>query len=202
MKCGVICLGLILTACLPAQAQEKPKREMSKYELSGGYTFVKYYPSGGSGPSLHMSGWNVSGNYNLLRWAGIAADFSGFYKTQTAFDPTINATTTSVYHVYSFLVGPSFFPFGHRRFTPFGHALFGGGRVTVNSPPLPPVPGRQLSDLAFAWLAGGGADIGITRHWALRLIEADVLDTRFFGARPSQVNTRLSAGLVYRFGQR
>ena len=52
--------------------------------------------------------------------------------------------------------------------------------------------------------AGGGLDVKVHHHIAIRLIQAEYLMTRFenltTGSTASQNDMRLSAGLVFRFG--
>ena len=50
-------------------------------------------------------------------------------------------------------------------------------------------------------IAGSGLDISITRHMAVRALEADYFLTRFNnGVNDHQNNLRLAAGIVIRFG--
>jgi len=60
-------------------------------------------------------------------------------------------------------------------------------------------------DDAFAMTAGGGLDIRASRHFAIRLIQAEYLMTRFPAVvatedNVTQNNLRLSTGIVIRFG--
>jgi outer membrane protein OmpA-like peptidoglycan-associated protein len=56
----------------------------------------------------------------------------------------------------------------------------------------------------LAITAGGGLDIKVRRHFAIRIIQAEYLMTRFqdynTGGSASQNDMRLSSGLVFRFG--
>jgi outer membrane protein OmpA-like peptidoglycan-associated protein len=56
----------------------------------------------------------------------------------------------------------------------------------------------------FALTAGGGADLRVHRHFAIRLIQAEYLMTRFpdtsSGNSATQNDMRLSSGIVFRFG--
>ena len=52
-------------------------------------------------------------------------------------------------------------------------------------------------------IAGGGLDIAITRHFAVRALEADYYRTQFSnGLNDRQNNLRLSAGVIFRFGEK
>jgi hypothetical protein len=49
-------------------------------------------------------------------------------------------------------------------------------------------------------IAGGGVDIGVTRHLAIRPAEADYFMTRLEnGLNDRQNNFRFSAGIIFRF---
>lgn len=193
MQRVVICLGLVLSACAPARSQQTPK-----FELGGGYTYISYYSST-SASNLKMNGWNAWGDYNIFRWLGVAADFSGVYNTQPS-SSTLGKNPNT--QIYAFLAGPRFFPLGRRRLTPFAQMLLGGAHYNFSASAQPPLPGQSASDTAYSWLAGGGLDVRVKRHWGLRIIEVGVFHTRFFGGNPSHNNTRISAGLVYRFGEK
>jgi hypothetical protein len=109
--------------------------------------------------------------------------------------------------MYTFLAGPRLSFRNHERVTPFVQALFGGIRasaVTISSnctdvgcTPLP-------AENKFAMTAGGGLDVRVHRHLAIRVIQAEYLMTKFAdtntGNSASQNDMRLSAGIVFRFG--
>ncbi len=58
------------------------------------------------------------------------------------------------------------------------------------------------SDNAFAIAAGGGLDVNLTHHIALRAFEADYYLTRYTnGANTRQNNLRVYVGVIFRFGE-
>jgi outer membrane protein OmpA-like peptidoglycan-associated protein len=67
----------------------------------------------------------------------------------------------------------------------------------VGCTPLP-------AENSFAWTAGGGLDFNLRRHFAIRMVQAEYLMTKFqdysTGAAASQNDMRLSSGIVFRFG--
>lgn len=187
-------LGILLAAAaLPAKAQITPK-----YEISGGYEYIAYYSTSGAS-RINMNGADGSVTYNLYRWVGVAFDGSGAHNRQSSSDPAVDGTTTTV---FTYLVGPRFYPFGHHKLTLFGEVLFGGAYLRAGIPAVPPFPQMNLTDQAFAWAGGGGVDYSIGDHWAIRL-QGDYLSTRFFsGTAGAQGNERVIGGVVYRFGVR
>jgi outer membrane protein OmpA-like peptidoglycan-associated protein len=72
----------------------------------------------------------------------------------------------------------------------------------VGAPVCVPLP----SETVFAMALGGGLDVKVRDHLALRLVQAEYLMTRFrdpstiAGERAARHNIRLSTGIVFRFG--
>jgi opacity protein-like surface antigen len=177
-------VALLLVSSIAAQAQENPSTE-----IFGGYSYLLADDDNG-GIDLH--GWNASFNQNIVKWAGIKADFSGHYGEVT-FLPGQRADLTT----HLFLVGPQFSFRQNERVTPFVHALFGAARTDLTL--IGPTGRVSVDDAAFALALGGGVDIKVVDSLAIRLFQADYLLTRFND--DSQHNFRASAGLVLRFGK-
>jgi outer membrane protein OmpA-like peptidoglycan-associated protein len=180
-----------------------------KIDLFLGYSYLQSVPKLADGNRLvWMNGGSTSIAFNLNRYLGIVADvgdytnseirFQGAYKTTVDVDDADGG-------VISYLFGPRLSFRNHRRITPFAQALFGGahaGEVKLsncasNCTLLP-------AENTFAMTAGGGLDIRIHRHFAIRLIQAEYLMTRFkdysTGDTSSQNDMRLSSGILFRFG--
>lgn len=156
---------------LPVFAQDAPKAE-----LFGGYQYTRINPGSGI-PGQNLNGWNAALTGNIGHTLGITADISGAYKTI--------AGISNKDHF--FLFGPTLASHSNESFTPFAHALFG---VAHSS-------GGGFSDNAFAMALGGGVDVKVASHVAIRLGQFDYLMTRFSSA--TQNNFRYSAGVVFRF---
>jgi opacity protein-like surface antigen len=77
------------------------------------------------------------------------------------------------------------------RLTPFAHALFGGGRISGSA------FGGSLSSTDFTWAAGGGLDVNLSRSFAVRIGQADFVQTRVAGS--GQNNLRFATGIVLKF---
>ena len=80
----------------------------------------------------------------------------------------------------------------NEKFQPFVRGLAGASRVKSGNP-----FGNFLdnSDTGFAFAVGGGVDIKVADNLAIRVIQADYMQTRHFGARVD--NLRLGAGLRF-----
>lgn len=61
---------------LPLMAQDHPK-----IEVFGGYQYLRAGNIDGEGDGANTNGWDTSATVNLNKYLGVAADFSGSYKT-------------------------------------------------------------------------------------------------------------------------
>ncbi len=175
---------------LPVLAQEYPRAE-----AFGGYSYFRANPEG-----FNLNGWNASVSGNISPWFGIVGDFSGHYGSPSVFGFTVPIVNLSS---YTFMAGPKLMVHNGGAVTPFAHFLIGGSRASTSA------FGVSLSDQALAAAVGGGVDIRVSDWLAVRAFQADYVMTRFnsledriFGSNERQNNVRLSAGLVFRFGNR
>ncbi len=178
--------AVMLVSSITAQAQENSPST----EIFGGYSYLHGDDDNG-GVDLH--GWNVSFNQNIVKWAGIKADFSGHYG-DVAFLPGQRADLQS----HLFLVGPQFSLRKYERVTPYVHALFGVMRTDLIY--FDPTGKISLRDSAFAMALGGGLDIKVIDNLAIRLFQTDYVLTRFND--DTQHHFRASTGLVLRLGEK
>ena len=179
---------LVALAAIPALAQD----EVHSVEVGGGYTLRSY--NNPQGPDrLYMNGWDGMADYMLFwKWLSVAGQADGTYNNDGA-----NGKTS----VYSAMAGPQLYPFGHRKLTVYGQALFGGGYTRFTLPSAGGYPKTTFSSHAFAWQVGAGVDYAWKPNWSIRVIQFDYEDTRFFQANPSQGNYKFSVGIMYRFGK-
>jgi opacity protein-like surface antigen len=186
-------------------------RSYPRAELFLGYSYLRSVPfqpmlTPGN-RMVHLNGGSTSIAFNLNRYIGLVGDFGGFDDNKlqiagTGANPPRAADASGT--AFTFMAGPRL-SFRH-RITPFAQALFGGihaSQVTLSNctgalcTPLP-------SENSFAMTAGGGLDLRIHRHLAIRLVQAEYLMTNFAdlstGNRDTQNDIRLSSGLVFGFG--
>jgi outer membrane protein OmpA-like peptidoglycan-associated protein/opacity protein-like surface antigen len=180
-----------------------------KAELFVGYSYLRAVPAPSDGNRLMwMNGGSTSLALNFNRYLGIVGDFGAYTNSQIRFQggygSTVDVDNANV-GAFSYLFGPRISFRNHSRVTPYVQALFGemhANEVTLShctfSCTLLP------SQSTFAWTGGGGLDFRVHRHFALRLIQAEYLMTRFqdysTGASASQNDIRLSSGIVFRLG--
>ena len=85
-----------------------------------------------------------------------------------------------------------------RKIAVFGQALIGESHGLDSTFPSP--SGAQTDFNTFALQIGGGLDLRLSRHLAVRALQADWVRTQFAnGTNNIQNSLRLSAGIVLRF---
>jgi outer membrane protein OmpA-like peptidoglycan-associated protein/opacity protein-like surface antigen len=192
-----------------SQTGTHEKKDYPKSELFLGYSYVRAVPTLADGNRfVTLNGGTASLSYNVNRYFGLVTDFSGFADSQLRLSGPgavpIRVVDSSG-SAYTFLFGPRLSYHAH-RFTPFAQVLAGGAYATaVTVTNCTVAPCRPLPEQgSFAMTAGGGLDVNLSRHVALRLVQAEYLMTRFANVntstRGTQNDLRLSAGIVFRFG--
>jgi hypothetical protein len=179
-------LGLMVLFSVPLKAQVTPK-----FQVSAGYLFDSFQTSATYNTSLHLNGLYGSLDYNPLRRIGAEVQYSQGVKDQG---------TLGDNSLYTFMIGPQIYPFGHRHISVYGHVLLGEGYYRLSYPAQGGFPATVNTDSSLAWQAGAGVDVTVKKAWGIRLLEADYGHTDFFGARPGQGSIRISFGFVYHFG--
>jgi hypothetical protein len=178
-------------------------------ELFLGYSYIRGVPTLSPGNRMDfLNGGSTSIAFNLNRTLGLVGDFGGYNARQIQLtgagaNPARVADASGT--AFTYLAGPRL-SFRYSRVTPFAQVLFGGvhaSQVTLSNcsgvlcTPLP-------TENAFAMTAGGGIDLRIHRHLAIRIVQAEYLMTNFAdlstGNRDTQNDLRLSSGLVFGFG--
>jgi hypothetical protein len=168
-------LGLL---SLPMMAQDK-------VEVFGGYQYTHFDEDFGS--INHANGWDGALTYNFSKSIGVTADVTGAYRT-------IGGTTG---HFYTYAFGPTF---SHNmgRVKPFVHVLAGGANLGASG------GGTDFSVNGFTAMAGGGADVKLDKHFALRLVQADWVYYHFDSSSSTPYlsnggNVKIATGVVVRF---
>jgi hypothetical protein len=176
MRKALVFLPLLL---LPVSAWAQ--QAIPKVEVFGGYSNLT---ANLTGSNFNLNGFDVSVAENLNKWFGGALEFSSHYGTEAGFKT--NTQSLAYGPVFSYRKNP--------KVVPFCHALLGAVRGG------PEYLGISKPEFRFGMSAGGGLDVKVANHVALRLIQADYLLTRFSGAR--QDNLRVSAGIVLLLGKK
>lgn len=179
----ILAMVIIILGCA-AVAQESANA--ARGEIFGGYQFLRVNSGlNVSGvDNFNLNGWNAAVSGYVHQYFGVTADFSGSYGT-----PQVSGIGVKT-RLHTFMFGPVVrAPMG--KLTPFAHVLFGGGHFSGEA------AGVSASETDFTWAAGGGLDVNVSHNFAIRLAQADFLQTRV--ASTSQNHFRYSAGIVLRF---
>jgi outer membrane protein OmpA-like peptidoglycan-associated protein len=199
---AVVLLGaftVLLNLATVVTAQEQPA---PKWEIFGGYSFFHpgadvhgLLPLGllpvSSRLEANPRGVGASVTYDFNRWLGITLDTSTLWNSGEVGVDRVDDTALS-----NLSIGPKF-TFRHRRFSPFLEALVGDHR-------LMPDAFHNIQKLGF--MAGGGLDLNLTRHIALRLLRADFVFSNYRYGPPATTpeteirGVRLQTGLNFTFG--
>ena len=177
-------LGLLF--CASAQAQDG-----GRVNVGIDYNYVRTNAPPGECGCVDLHGGDGWLSFNFTRHLAIVGLISGQRATDIEGSGTDLTLTT-------FVAGPRYSFEVARRVAPFAQVLVGGAHASGSVAPGSGLTGGSAN--AFAMLAGGGLEIGLNRHFAIRAVEADYFMTRFKnGVNDRQNNLRLSAGLVARF---
>jgi len=157
-----------------------------RVEVFGGYAYI--HPDFTSSVSGGASGWDFGAGVRIVRYAGIVADFSGFSPSGPNPCPSCGGGPFATYHTY--MGGPQVsIPLG--RIKPFARFLMGSTRGSHTG-----ADEQFLGSFSgFTYGAGGGADIGLNKWFAIRG-QADWLHISALGTTNM---ARVGAGLVFRF---
>jgi len=193
-------IAVLCTFATLAAAQDQPA---PKWELYGGYSF--FYPHSeihgllpgalqplSSRMESNPRGAGASITYNFNRWFGLTLDTSTHWGSGEA--GLAKRIDDAAFSNLSF--GPKFTLFRSKHFSPFLEVLAGDHR-------LMPDAFYDVDKLGF--MLGGGLDINLSRHVALRLIRADYVASNYrYAPLPASATNiggvRLQTGLNFMFG--
>jgi hypothetical protein len=186
----LIALFGIASICPMASQAQSAAGTASQLDVAVDYSYVRANSASGISSS-NLQGGSASVTYIFRRHFGVVGDFGGYMFTGQPAGLSAQ--------MYTYVFGPRYTFTKSEKFVPFAQALFGGGRLNASR------AGVQAGENGFAMALGGGLDIGLSRRFAIRAVQAEYLMTRFpnnAGVSVTQNNFRISAGLVVRFGAR
>jgi opacity protein-like surface antigen len=203
-------------------------------ETAPGFSYVHNSPVFGGSQGFNCAGGGGTIAYNVTSMLGIAMDLSGCKVFGLNNSYGIGSRVGGSEFTYVF--GPRITFRKNSRIHPFLELNFGGERVPIKCnngnagnacgaysgtgatqlPTLPTLPSgvvinptaTSASKNAFAMTVGGGIDIPLNKKFALRLIQAEYLYTRFGNScafvycsqNNNQNSFRLKSGLVMSWG--
>lgn len=207
------------TPSVPAPA---PRRFVSRYELFAAPSYL-------STPKLNMvqRGFNADFGFNVNHWLAFGADYSilrGHSAIEpamltpslqrmlaSALPPGVNLSVPFDSSAYTFGAGPQFSIRRLRRVTFFVRPAGGALHESFLLKPRDPistmlvrqlVPTHRKSDLTIFYGAGGGLDLNLSQHMALRFA-VDVVHMKLYDSllAGGENGVRISIAPVFRFGR-
>jgi outer membrane immunogenic protein len=168
-------------------------QQIEKLEVGSEYTYVRTNaPPGGCG-CISLQGGGGWLGYNFVSNMALVAEAGN--------ERAWNIESTAyAFHITSLLAGPRYSWRHSNHIEPFVQLLLGAAHGSGGLTPV--ASGLPGSANAFALAAGGGIDVELARHWALRTVQVDYYLTHFAnGVNDRQNNSRINAGLMFRFGR-
>jgi len=208
----VILSGFVLLLGNSTLAQDYPKVEVPAF-----YSYMRLNPENSniiSGFSLNGGGGGVTVNVN--HFFGIEVEFAGYQSLSKTFDFPATANSpcpigcrvTADANLFTYNIGP-IFKYRSRHFEPFVETMFGGAHSNTYQNLFKACQAAcstttNPSNNAFDFIIGGGIDIPVGRHIAIRPVQFDYVLTRFGNGftkgNQNQSNFRYNGGIVFRFG--
>jgi hypothetical protein len=209
----------VLVPAVLVSAANAPAQNVPRFEVFGDYSLVASHPVVSGATSSFFNGGGGGAQVNFGRYVAFKADLQGYGSalwsgtwtnglTPTPHGVTASGLTyTSEAKLFSYVFGPAF-TYRADKFTVFAECLAGASNTTgfldlqkavaSNSGALPG-GGTQHP---FTMALGGGLDLNVHRHLAIRLAQLDYLMIRHTNPLTSndQNNLRFSSGIVVRFG--
>jgi hypothetical protein len=184
MRLSLLVSGLVLSgACAIAQENTTPM-----IEVGANYSFVRYNSAQGLREFTENGGSGYF-EYNLNKVVGVVGDLGGY------------TNGTNNFKTFSYLFGPRF-NMRRSRFSPYVQFLFGGTYAWAGSTAAGPI--IPTTQNGFTTAAGGGLDIALTRHIAVKPFQVEYVMSQLphLGTNTNSIqnNLRYSAGVVLRLG--
>ncbi len=192
MKC-IVLLTLVTGALAPVAAQTKSIRAINPapMEVTLAYSADRSNAAGGAGGDFWMQGAKAEANMSFGRGLSLVAELGGTHVSN------VNTAGASL-SMMTYLFGPRYSVRRWGRWTPFAQFLAGG--VHGFDAYFPNSTGQSINPDAFAFAAGGGVNVNISRHFALRAVQADYMQTQLPNAGSNREDhLRVAAGIVLRF---
>ena len=182
-------LGLgfaMMLMAAPVMAQQ-PARGLNQgvtVDLAAGFAHTQFNAGGGY---PNVNGFIGLVGVNITPWLQVQADASEQWGS-------VFGANTKIYGNH---FGPRvFYRPRNSKLSVFGEFLAGGSRLTLalNGP-----NGGNFSENGFSFKTGGGVDVQVSQHWAVRVFDADYYRTSFL--QDHQNNLWIATGIVFTLGR-
>lgn len=206
MRMRCLAIAIVLLAAVPLYGQTPRRgRDFPSAEVFVG---VSYLSADGQKAIKHQNalGWAASGGWNFKDYLAVVVEGGGQYghvniPVTTATAGGFGIIRSVAFSGYQFMGGPEVskrVPEGRGFF----HVLVGGMHArsprVADLPSSVPIPfsfSRSLTRFGFA--VGGGADRNISKRFAIRVFQIDLVRIQ---SSPATNDFRAQGGIVWRFG--
>ncbi len=189
-----LALALILvtmgSAAALAQSSSRYPEDPSRFQISAGYDYVRANAPPSDCQCFGLQGGYLSVDFGITNWFSIEGEVTGQHGNDIS---ALGQDLT----LFTFAGGPKI----HRsfgRFEPFAKVLMGGAHGSDSYFPSGTSSSTSASSLELS--AGGGLDVLLTKHVAVRLFDVQYMRTELpNGVNNEQNHLVAGAGIVYRF---
>jgi|HubBroStandDraft_2_1064218.scaffolds.fasta_scaffold131195_2 hypothetical protein len=193
MRVASLVLVVFLAAsCALAQSPDRGEIFAGYSYINKDFSLISPFSSDG------LTGWNASATLKMVRYVGFVVDFAGYYPGSNS--GCVGCGESAKIH--TFLFGPQA-SFAMGRVRPFARFLIGDTNMHTAADEAP--NGNTFTSTnSYTYGAGGGADVRLTRRFALRG-QVDWLHNRFQTTDDQRTQfeipnvARVSTGIVFRF---
>jgi peptidoglycan-associated lipoprotein len=180
-----------VSAAFGQQISTGPAWTDPRFDVSIGYNFINANAPPGQSDYFGINGGYVSGGVRIKNWLGVEAKVTGGHANDISL---LGQDLT----LMTYLAGPKV-SMHRNRLTPFAQALFGGAHGSDSY--FPTATSSSPSASSFAYSAGGGLDVDLTRRFAIRAADVEYLHTALpNGTTNAQNHIMIGVGLVMNFG--
>jgi outer membrane protein OmpA-like peptidoglycan-associated protein/opacity protein-like surface antigen len=194
MRYLTLALILLTMGSSAASAQWSPSAPANptRFETSLGYDYVRANAPPGDCQCFGLQGGYLSAGFHITNWFSIEAEVTGQHQNDISM---LGQDLT----LLTFAAGPKVHKM-YGRFDPFGQVLVGGAHGSDSYFPTGITSSPTSS--SFAVQAGGGLDLLITQHLAVRLFNVQYLKTELPNGTNNEQNELMGGiGIVYRFNR-
>jgi opacity protein-like surface antigen len=197
---GLLVLGMAALLPVSLRAQQQ---NASHSEIDLALTYTAQHGSVNGGGSFWAQGGGAELSVSAYHGLGLAANVTATRVTNinsSGVNLTLVTATFGPRYTWSHPLAAKSGASPVRQLNLFGEALIGEANGVDSV--FPSAQGAQSSSNSFALRLGGGADITLTHHLAIRMVEANWLRTQLpNGSSNVQNNLQLSSGIVLHFPQ-
>jgi outer membrane immunogenic protein len=194
MRSIAIFIGFILGGALIAAGQETPFSFAQQGDVALTYDWVRTNAEPGECGCFGLNGGGISGSAEFRpRWSVVAE----INAEHTGSAPVADSSLTlSSYQGGVRYRTPQPWMKGSHALQPFAQILLGVAHSSGG------VAGAADGSTMFAFRAGGGVDLPLNSHFAVRVVQADYyLTVAKNGVNDRQNNLLLAAGIVYHWSR-